>query len=87
MYLYNGAYVRLKNIQLGYTLPANISQTLGMKNFRVYASGQNLLTLSKVGFVDPELSEFDSNLSSGGANSARAYPTMVYAGLGLDITF
>lgn len=87
MYLYDGAYLRLKNVQLGYTLPSNVTDNLGMQKFRAYVSGSNLLTLSKVKFVDPELSEFNSNLRSGGANSARAYPTMVYYGLGLDITF
>ncbi|WP_424492420.1 SusC/RagA family TonB-linked outer membrane protein [Salinimicrobium sp. GXAS 041] len=86
-YLYDGAYLRLKNIQLGYTLPSNVSEKLGMRKFRTYLTGQNLLTFSKVKFVDPELSEFNSSLGVGGANSARAYPTMVYYGLGLDITF
>ncbi|MDD7888148.1 TonB-dependent receptor [Flavivirga sp. 57AJ16] len=87
MYLYNGAYLRLKNIQLGYTLPDNITEKLGMKNLHFYVSGQNLLTLSKVDFVDPELSEFNSNLSPNGANSGRAYPSLSYYGLGVDITF
>ena len=87
MYLYDGAYLRVKNLQIGYTLPTQIAENIGMQRFRLYLSGQNLLTLSKVSFVDPELSEFNSNLSSGGANSARAYPTMVYTGIGLDITF
>ncbi|QCX37441.1 TonB-dependent receptor [Aureibaculum algae] len=87
MYLYDGAYARLKNLQIGYTLPKDVTEKLGMKSYRIYLSGQNLLTLSKVKFVDPELSEFNSNLSSSGGNSGRAYPTLVYYGLGLDITF
>ncbi|WPR77771.1 TonB-dependent receptor [Algoriphagus sp. NG3] len=87
MYLFDGAYLRLKNIQLGYTLPQALAQRVGMQTCRAYVSGQNLFTLSKVDFVDPELSEFDNSMRSGGANSARAYPTMVYYGFGLDITF
>lgn len=87
MYLYDGAYARLKNIQLGYSLPSDVVQNLGMSSFRVYISGQNLLTLSKVKFVDPELSEFNNNMSTTGANSGRAYPTQVYYGMGLDISF
>ncbi|UCS91802.1 TonB-dependent receptor [Echinicola marina] len=87
MYLFDAAYLRLKNIQLGYTLPSSLAEKLGMQNCRAYVSGQNLFTLSKVDFVDPELSEFDNSMRSGGANSARAYPTMVYYGFGLDITF
>ncbi|MDR7130296.1 TonB-linked SusC/RagA family outer membrane protein [Algoriphagus sp. 4150] len=87
MYLYDGAYLRLKNVQLGYTLPQPLAEKVGMQTCRAYLSGQNLFTLSKVKFVDPELSEFDNSMRSGGANSARAYPTMVYYGFGLDITF
>lgn len=87
MYLYDGAYLRVKNVQLGYTLPTSLAEKLGMQKLRAYVSGQNLYTLSKVKFVDPELSEFDNNMSSSGANSARAYPTMVFYGFGLDITF
>jgi hypothetical protein len=87
LYLYDAAYLRLKNLQLGYTLPLDISKRLGMQKTRVYLSGQNLFTLSKVKFIDPEVTEFNSNLQSSGANSGRAYPTMVYYGFGLDITF
>lgn len=87
MYLFDAAYLRVKNVQLGYTLPVEFAEKLGMQNFRVYLSGKNLFTLSEVGFVDPELTEFNNNLQSSGANSARAYPTMVYYGFGLDVTF
>ena len=88
MYLYDGAYARLKNIQLGYSLPSDVVKNLGLGSFHMYVSGQNLLTLSKVKFVDPELSEFNNSLNSNGsANSGRAYPTQVYYGLGVDISF
>jgi len=87
MYLYDGAYARLKNLQIGYTLPEMALKDIGIKSFRMYVSGQNLLTLSKVKFVDPELSEFNGNMTPSGANSGRAYPTQVYYGLGLDVTF
>lgn len=87
MYLYDGAYLRVKNVQLGYTLPTPVAEKLGMQKLRAYLSGQNLYTLSKVKFVDPELSEFDNSLKDSGANSARAYPTMIFYGFGLDITF
>ena len=87
MYLYDGAYARLKNVQLGYSLPPNAAEKLGMSRFRMYVSGQNLLTLSKVKFVDPELSEFNSNMTPSGANSGRAYPTQAYYGMGIDISF
>ena len=87
MYLYDGAYARLKNVQIGYSLPDDVAKNLGMSKFRVYVSGQNLLTLSKVKFVDPELSEFNNSMSTSGANSGRAYPTQVYYGMGVDVSF
>lgn len=87
MYLYDGAYARLKNVQIGYSLSDDVAQRLGMSRFHVYVSGQNLLTLSKVKFVDPELSEFNNSMSPAGANSGRSYPTQVYYGMGIDITF
>ena len=87
MYLYDGAYARLKNVQIGYSLPNEAAEKFGMSRFRVYVSGQNLLTLSKVKFVDPELSEFNNSLFTTGANSGRAFPTQVYYGMGIDISF
>ena len=87
VYLYNGAYARLKNLQVGYTLPQQLTERIGLQRFRIYASGQNLATLSKVKFVDPELTEFNGDLRSGGANSARAYPTPIFYGVGIDATF
>lgn len=86
LYLYNAAYVRLKNVQFGYTLPGNIAKKIGMKKARAYFSGQNLLTLSGIDFVDPESTEFDNGRGVGGANSGRSYPLPVYYGLGIDLT-
>jgi TonB-linked SusC/RagA family outer membrane protein len=87
LYIFNAAYARLKNVQLGYTLPKKIANKIGMQNLRAYLSGQNLYTLSKLKFLDPEVTEFNNNLQFGGANSGRAYATPVYVGLGLDVTF
>ena len=86
MYLYDGAYARLKNLQIGYSLSDDVVKKVGLSRFRVYISGQNLFTLSKVDFVDPELSEFNNSMENNGANSGRAFPTQVYYGLGLDIS-
>lgn len=54
-WLKSGAYVRLKNVVLGYTLPAGITSKIGIKSTRLYVSGQNLVTWDKFfpGF-DPE---------------------------------
>jgi TonB-dependent starch-binding outer membrane protein SusC len=88
IYLFSAAYARLKNIQIGYTLPKEIAQKARIQNARLYLTGQNLFTLSEVDFIDPENTEFGNNTSMGsGANSGRAYPLPVFYGVGLDITF
>ena len=88
IYKYDAAYVRLKNVNIGYTLPASLTQKWGMQRLRASLIGQNLLTLTKLSFVDPETTEFgnDLNLSSS-SNSVRSYPLPVFYGVGLDITF
>lgn len=87
LFLLDGKYIRLKNIQLGYTLPKEWSNKMGMEKTRLYINGQNLLTFSNNSFIDPESSEFDSRMGNSGANSGRNYPTLRYYGFGLDIEF
>jgi TonB-linked SusC/RagA family outer membrane protein len=87
LYLFNAAYARLKNIQLGYSLPQRWISKASLQKARIYVVGQNLLTFSGVSFVDPESSEFNNSMKNAGANSGRSYPTPVYYGFGLDITF
>jgi TonB-linked SusC/RagA family outer membrane protein len=88
LYLFDASYVRLKNVQLGYTLPAKITRPARIQKARIYVTGQNLLTLTKMQFLDPEITEFDNNTNfNTGANSARAYFLPVFYGFGLDLTF
>jgi TonB-linked SusC/RagA family outer membrane protein len=88
LYKYNAAYIRLKNVNIGYNFSNNVTQKLGLQRLRISLIGQNLATISKLKFIDPETSEFGSNLNPGSAsNSARQYPLPVFYGAGLDITF
>lgn len=89
LYLFNAAYARLKNLQVGYTLPGDLSRKLHVQKLRIYFTGQNLYTLSAVKFLDPESTEFNSSLNNAyGANqSGRVYPTPIFYGGGLDVTF
>ncbi|MEO6547600.1 MAG: SusC/RagA family TonB-linked outer membrane protein, partial [Ferruginibacter sp.] len=88
IYKYDAAYIRLKNVNIGYTLPADITKKWGMQKLRASLIGQNLLTISKLNFVDPETSEFGNDLNLGSSsNSVRSYPLPVFYGVGLDITF
>ncbi|OOQ56518.1 TonB-dependent receptor [Mucilaginibacter pedocola] len=86
MYIFDGSYLRIKNVQLGYTLPVGVAKKIGMRKVRAYLTGQNILTFSGIKFLDPETTEFNSNVQAGGANSGRAYPTPIYYGFGIDVT-
>lgn len=54
-WLRNGSFIRVKSIEVGYSLPKTIAQSLRMTNLRIYFSGLNLLTFSKFKMWDPEL--------------------------------
>jgi len=54
-FLEDGSYVRLKNLQLGYTIPEKIVSRLHIKSLRVYITGQNLWTLTNYTGLDPEM--------------------------------
>ena len=81
-YLQNAAYIRLKNLQIGYTLPRKIVQKMGVQNLRFFASGENLLTITDlVKFFDPE------TIESGSFAHGYAYPLSRTYAFGLNITF
>lgn len=88
--VHNGAYVRLKNLTLGYSLPNKVIRTLGMNKCRFYVTGENLWTLCKKSWIDPEVSNVSSTGGEGDTGAGRyyrSYPSLRYYGLGLDITF
>lgn len=70
-------YLRLKTVEVGYTLPQGLTKKVGMSSLRVFASGQNVLTFSAVDFFDPEI--------PGG--SAQYYPQTKVYNLGLSANF
>ncbi|MDB5264401.1 MAG: TonB-dependent receptor plug [Adhaeribacter sp.] len=53
-WLRDNDYIRLKNLELGYTLPATLTSRAGMSGLRVYVNGLNLLTFDKMKVYDPE---------------------------------
>lgn len=88
LYKFDAAYARLKNVTIGYTLPKAVSQKIGMSKLRVSLIGQNLYTLTKLKFIDPETSEFGNNLDpTSYSNSARQYVLPIFYGIGLNATF
>ncbi len=71
-------YLRLKNLQLGYTIPTAIVNRVKVRALRIYVSGQNLLTYT------PDLKDFDPELSS---SSGQSYPLQKIINGGLTLTF
>lgn len=55
LYIQNGAYLRLKTAQLGYTIPATITRKAFLKKVRVFVEGENLLTFTSYRGFDPEI--------------------------------
>ncbi|WP_280743634.1 MULTISPECIES: TonB-dependent receptor [unclassified Parabacteroides] len=73
----NAAYLRLKNIQIGYTLPKSLTNKISIAKARVYFSGQDLWEQHKVkGGWDPESADWGGN-----------YPFQRYYSFGIDVTF
>ncbi len=62
LYVYDGSYLRLKNIQLGYTLPENLTKKVFVSKFRVYVAAENLVTWTKYHGFDPEISSGGTSL-------------------------
>ena len=77
-YLQNAAYMRIKNLQLGYSFPKSLISKINFERLRVYASVDNLATFtSLIDNIDPEFSATDGKL----------YPLQRTWSLGMNITF
>lgn len=74
-YIESVSYMRLKNLQVGYTLPKNIVSKIGVGNLRVYFTGENLLTITPYKGLDPETQTYMS------------YPPLKQFAFGVNINF
>lgn len=73
-YMQNASYLRLKNLQVGYTFPKNITRKFYCDNLRIFFSGENLCTWTKLSKVlDPESLEVSSMKSGSSYPIARTY--------------
>ncbi|MCK9207043.1 MAG: SusC/RagA family TonB-linked outer membrane protein, partial [Salinivirgaceae bacterium] len=79
-----GDYLKLKNLSFGYTLPVTISQMAGVEKLRVYASIQNVFTITGYTGIDPEIG--GSVLMRGVDHQNRYLPSRLVS-FGLDVTF
>lgn len=77
-WLQNSSYLRMKNLQFGYTIPKNILKSAGIENLRVYYSVENLFTIhNMLVSVDPEIS----------SERASSFPLTQTHAFGVNITF
>lgn len=73
----NVRYIKLRNLELGYSLPGKLLNPLSLSAVRIYFAGQNLLTLTNLIGVDPE----------GDATNGLGYPTIRIINFGLNVQF
>jgi TonB-dependent starch-binding outer membrane protein SusC len=92
-YIYDGSYLRLKNLTVGYTLPKALIDYIKLSKVRIYATGRNLLTFTKYPFYDPEIGSGYVGLSaSGNSSTARGidngyYPQARAILMGIQVDF
>lgn len=92
-WMFDSKYLRLKNLQLGYTLPRSVTGIVKLQSARLYFTSQNLLTFTPKRFrelgVDPEFTQYDDKLSFNNYNAiaGRNYPNAATFAFGLDIKF
>ena len=82
--IYDGSYFKIKQIQLGYTLPKNLLSKVGISHTRVYASLDDFFTFSSYPGFDPEAA---ANATTGMGVDKGAYPTSKKVVLGFNIEF
>ncbi|WP_294083054.1 SusC/RagA family TonB-linked outer membrane protein [Proteiniphilum sp. UBA5384] len=88
-YLQSLAYLRLKNLTIGYTLPKRWTKAAKIENMRIYITGENLVTWSpglKSDYIDPE-SVVTNSIYGDESNLARNYPWSKTYTVGIDISF
>ena len=80
-WLQDASYVRLKNIQIGYTFPKEIMKTIGIDKMRVYLSADNVFTFTKLSEI------FDPEANGGSWGEGKLYPLSRVVSTGLSVTF
>lgn len=82
LYIKNGAFTRVKNIQIGYTLPQAITRKATIERLRLWVGAENLFTFTKYNGFDPEIADRQSGVSIMGN-----YPVARTFNFGLGVTF
>jgi TonB-linked SusC/RagA family outer membrane protein len=88
-YLLNMAYLRLKNLNFGYSFSKGVTRRLGIERLRLFFSGENILTFDHLGNIpiDPEVDFSQTQIDNDRAGFGRVYPYRKTYSLGLQVTF
>ncbi len=91
-YLLDASYVRLKNLQLGYTLPNSLTNKIAMSDLRIFVSGENLFTITKMFEVfDPETIDggldTETVVTETRRDTGSGYPLVRVISVGLSVNF
>lgn len=86
-YIVKGSYLRLRNVSLGYSVNPRILSRLKIEKLRVYVSAQNLLTVTKYPYWDPEVNadSFDSNIAKGSDFYTPPQPKTILFGVNISL--
>jgi len=85
--MFSGAYFKIKQIQLGYTIPASITQKVLINRLRCYVSLDDYITFTKYPGADPETATASNNSASAAGYDNGTYPQSKKVIFGLNITF
>ncbi len=85
-YLFDGSYLRIRTVTLAYTIPAAVSQRIGLQNARIYATGANLFTFTGYQGYDPEVSTSGDNLLAQRSDFGT-YPIARSYTVGINLSF
>lgn len=85
--IYDGSYLRLKNVTLGYTLPKDLVSRVGLTKLRLYVTATNLFTLTKYPGSDPEIGQVVASDPSTYGVDRGLYPSSRVVTTGINVTF
>jgi len=80
-YLQDASYLRLKNISLGFSLPKKVVESLKLRKLRIFVSGENVLTFTKMADM------FDPETTGGYWGSGKIYPLQKVFAIGMNVQF
>jgi TonB-dependent starch-binding outer membrane protein SusC len=86
VWIEDGSFLKLKNLSIGYTLPASLLNRFSISRVRLYVSSQNLFVITKYTGLDPEIGMQGGSATQNGVDNGT-YPSSRYFTFGLNVTF